>query len=160
MFRRIQADHLALRVAWPDAPRMATREVLLHALRLALVHRIWLLSTEISDFSPRHGVTRPVLEAAILRLDIESALDLLAEIFPAAPDPSAECDYAEPAAPRGSAAYAREHAEIFAPMRQLFAHGAGDRDGGDARGWGVRVSGEPFGDAPACGDRAWPAQPS
>jgi len=120
MFRRIQADHLALRVAWPDAPRMATREMLLHALRLALVHRIWLLSTEISDFSPRHGVTRPVLEAAILRLDIEAALDVLAEIFPAAPDPSAECDYAEPAAPRGSAAYAREHAEIFAPMRALF----------------------------------------
>jgi phosphoenolpyruvate carboxylase len=120
MFRRIQADHLALRVAWPDAPRMATREVLLHALRMALVHRIWLLSAEISDFSPRHGVTRPVLEAAILRLDIEAVLDLLAEIFPAAPDPSAECDYAEPAAPRGSAAYAREHAEIFAPMRTLF----------------------------------------
>ncbi len=120
MFRRIQADHLALRVAWPDAPRMATREVLLHALRLALVHRIWLLSTEISDFSPRHGVTRPVLEAAILRLDIEAVLDLLAEIFPAAPDPSAECDYAEPAPPRGSGAYVREHAEIFAPMRALF----------------------------------------
>ena len=58
MFRRIQADHLALRVAWPDAPRMASREMLLHALRLALIHRIWLLSTEISDFSPRHGVTR------------------------------------------------------------------------------------------------------
>ena len=87
MFRRISADHLALRVAWPDAPHMATREVLLHALRLALIHRIWLLATEISDFSPRHGVTRPVLEAAILRLDIEASLQLLAEIFPAAPDP-------------------------------------------------------------------------
>ena len=121
MFRRIQADHLALRVAWPDAPRMATREVLLHALRLSLVHRIWILATEISDFSPRHGVTRPVLEAAILRLDMQSALDVLAEIFPAAPDPSAERDYAEPAAPRASNAYAKEHAEIFAPMRQLFA---------------------------------------
>jgi phosphoenolpyruvate carboxylase len=120
MFRRISADHLALRVAWPDAPRMATREILLHALRLALIHRIWLLATEISDFSPRHGVTRPVLEAAILRLDIEASLQLLAEIFPAAPDPSADCDYGEPAAPRATAAYAREHREIFAPMRRLF----------------------------------------
>jgi phosphoenolpyruvate carboxylase len=120
MFRRIQADHLALRFAWPDAPRMATREVLLHALRLALVHRIWLLATEISDFSPRHGVTRPVLEAAILRLDIEAALDVLAEIFPAAPDPAVDADYAEPAAPRASNAYAKEHAEIFVPMRTLF----------------------------------------
>ena len=120
MFRRIQADHLALRGAWPDAPRMATREVLLHALRLALVHRIWLLSTEISDFSPRHGVTRPVLEAAILRLDVDASLHVLTEIFPAAPDPSADCDYGEPAPPRGTTAYAREHAEIFAPMRELF----------------------------------------
>lgn len=120
MFRRISADHLALRVAWPDAPHMATREILLHALRLSLIHRIWLLATDISDFSPRHGVTRPVLEAAILRLDIEASLQLLAEIFPAAPDPSADCDYGEPAAPRATAAYAREHREIFAPMRRLF----------------------------------------
>ena len=50
MFRRVHADHLALREIWPDAPRMATREVLLHALRLALIHRIWLLSTEIAGF--------------------------------------------------------------------------------------------------------------
>jgi phosphoenolpyruvate carboxylase len=120
MFRRIQADHLALRVAWPDAPRMGAREQLLHALRLALVHRIWLLSTAISDFSPRHGVTRAVLEAAILRLDIEAALQVLMEIFPAAPDAGAECDYGEPAPPRVGAAYAREHEEIFAPMRRLF----------------------------------------
>jgi phosphoenolpyruvate carboxylase len=121
MFRRISADHLSLRVAWPDAPHMKTREVLLHALRLALIHRIWLLSTEISDFSPRHGVTRPVLEAAILRLDIDTSLQLLAEIFPAAPDASADYDYCEPAPPRGTTAYAREHHEIFAPMRRWFA---------------------------------------
>ena len=120
MFRRVHADHLALREAWPDAPRMATREVLLHALRLALIHRIWLLSTGIADFSPRHGVTRAVLEQAILRLEIEPVLDVLAQIFPAAPDQSIDYDYAEPAAPRGTTAYVREHEEIFAPMRSLF----------------------------------------
>jgi phosphoenolpyruvate carboxylase len=120
MFRRISADHLALRVAWPEAPHMAAREVLLHALRLALIHRIWLLSTEIPDFSPRHGVTRPVLEAAILRLDMDASLRLLAEIFPVASDPSVDRDYGEPAAPRATTAYAREHTEIFAPMRRLF----------------------------------------
>jgi len=99
---------------------MANREILLHALRLSLIHRIWLLATEIPDFSPRHGVTRLALEAAILRLDIDASLQMLAEIFPAAADPAADCDYAEPAAPRGGAAYAREHAEIFAPIRRLF----------------------------------------
>ena len=121
MFRRVHADHLALREIWPDAPHMATREVLLHALRLALIHRIWLLSTEIADFSPRHGVTRQVLERAILRLEIEPSLEVLAQIFPAAPDQSVDYDYAEPAAPRGTTAYVREHDEIFAPMRVLFA---------------------------------------
>lgn len=121
MFRRIEADHLALRVIWPDMPHMATREVLLHALRLALIHRIWLLATEIRDFSPRHNVTRLAMEAAILRLDIEASLTLLAEIFPSGADPAAECDYGEPAAPRRTAAYAREHEEIFEPMRRLFA---------------------------------------
>ena len=48
-------------------------------------------------------------------------LQVLAEIFPAAPDPGAECDYAEPAPPRAGAAYVREHEAIFAPMRRLFA---------------------------------------
>ena len=71
---------------------MQTREVLLHALRLSLIHRIWLLGTEISDFSPRDGVTRQALEAAILRLDIDVSLRMLGQIFPAAPDPSADCD--------------------------------------------------------------------
>ncbi|MGE0716799.1 MAG: phosphoenolpyruvate carboxylase, partial [Alphaproteobacteria bacterium] len=121
MFRRVQADHLALRAAWPDAPVMATREILLHALRLALIHRIWLLAAEIPDFSPRHGVTRPVLVAAILRLEVPQALTLLAEIFPDAADPAAARDYAEPAGPRAAGAYAREHREIFQPMARLFA---------------------------------------
>lgn len=120
MFRRIQADHVALRAIWPDAPVMGTREIVLHALRLSLVHRIWLLSIAIPDFSARHGVTRQDLEARILRLDIPPALKLLAEVFPSTPDPAAERDYAEPRAPRVSAAYAREHTEIFVPIERLF----------------------------------------
>jgi len=121
MFRRIQADHVSLRAVWPDAPRVADRELLLHALRLALIHRIWLLASAIPDFSPRHGVTRAALDQRILRLDVPSSLAFLAEVFPSAPDPAADRDYAEPRAPRAAAAYAREHAEIFAPMARLFA---------------------------------------
>jgi phosphoenolpyruvate carboxylase len=120
MFRRIQADHVALRAAWPDAPAMASREMLLHALRLAVIHRIWLLATAIPDFSPRHGVTRAAVDLRLLRLDVASTLALLEEVFPAAPDPAAERDYAEPKAPRATAAYAREHAELFRPIARLF----------------------------------------
>ncbi len=121
MFRRIQADHVALRAAWPDAPRMATREMLLHALRQAAIHRIWLLAAAIPDFSPRYGVTRQDLEARILRLDVPAALELLAEVFPKAPDTAAARDYGEPQAPPGTTAYAREHTQLFEPMAQLFA---------------------------------------
>jgi len=120
MFRRIQADHVALRAQWPDAPSMAIRETLLHALRLALVHRIWLLETAIPDFSPRFGVTRLALEGRILRLDVASSVQFLGEVFPNGPDPAADRDYGEPRGPRMDAAYAREHAEIFTPMLRLF----------------------------------------
>ena len=120
MFRRIQADHLALRVAWPDAPRMALKETLLHATRLALIERIWLLSTRIPYFSPRHGFTRLDVDSQILRLEIPAALSRLSEIFPPAADRGATLDFREAPGPRADHAYAREDAEIFQPMRRLF----------------------------------------
>jgi phosphoenolpyruvate carboxylase len=86
-----------------------------------MIHRIWLISTNIPDFSPRYGVTRATLDGRILRLDVPSSVKFLTEVFPAAPDPSSDRDFAEPRAPRAEAAYSREHAEIFAPMTRLFA---------------------------------------
>jgi len=121
MFRRLQSDHLALRAAWPDLPRMPDRLVLLHALRLALIHRIWLKAVQIPEFSPRHGATRESLLASLLMLDVERALKLLGEIFPADPDPASDLDFHEPAPSREGASYAREHAELFQPIASLFA---------------------------------------
>ena len=125
MFRRVQADYLALVAAWPDTPRMQPREVLLHALRLSVIWRIWLLATEIPEFSPRHGVTRQNLETMLLRLEVPAALELLGHIFPSGADAIAEQDYGEPPAPRlaGSVAgsYVREQTQIIEPMRAMFA---------------------------------------
>jgi phosphoenolpyruvate carboxylase len=120
MFRRIQADHVRLREAWPDAPHMETAEMLLHALRIALIGRIWLLATGVPEFSPRHGTTRDALFLRILRLDVPAALGILGEVFPASPDPAADRDYAEPAAPAAAASYQREHEKIFQPIARLF----------------------------------------
>lgn len=119
LFRRLQADALALQAVWPARPA-PDRLVLLHALRLAAIHRIWLLAARIPDFSPRHGVTRATLMQRLLHLDVPWALDLLAEIFPAAPDPAAALDFAEPPGPRADAGYAALHEGVFAPMRALF----------------------------------------
>jgi phosphoenolpyruvate carboxylase len=120
MFRRIQADHVRLREAWPEAPRMESAELLLHALRIALIGRIWLLSSYIPEFSPRHGITREALLLRMLRLDVPAALAILAEVFPATQDTDAARDYAEPAGPRAAANYSREHQRIFAPIARLF----------------------------------------
>ena len=121
MVRRIQVDRLALAQAWPDAPRMATREVLLHAMRIAVIQRIWLLGTEIPEFSPRHTLTRMALERRLLHLDVPASLALLSDIFPTIPNPATARDYGEPAGKRSTVSYGREHEAIFEPMARLFA---------------------------------------
>ena len=121
MSHRIENDYLMLRDAWPDAPRMPCREILLHALRQALIARIWLLAARIPYFAPRHGMTRDTLGDQMLRLDIPASLAHLARIFPLAPDHSSQLDFHEPRAPQSGAAYAREHDEIFRPIAELFA---------------------------------------
>ena len=121
MFRRVHADHLALRAAWPDAPTMPERELLLHALRLACIHRIWILTAMIPDFAPRLGVMRTGLQQRLLRLDVPAALTTLGRIFPSAPDDSSGTDFGEPGTSPNVLGYGREHAEIFTPIGRYFA---------------------------------------
>ena len=121
MLRRIQTDHLLLRGVWKDAPIMEDRELLLHAVRLALVQKIWLLATHIPDFSPRHGITRGTLLTRLLQLDVGPALEMLGRVFPAHADASVDQDFGEPRGLRPSRAYEREHAQVFEPIARLFA---------------------------------------
>jgi phosphoenolpyruvate carboxylase len=119
--RHAQADQVRLRSAWPDLPHMADREALLHALRLAVIGRLWLLATQVPDFSPRFGATPETVRARLLRLDVPATLDLLAEIFPRVAAAGAVRDYGEPGAATAGASYAAEHERLFEPMRRLFA---------------------------------------
>jgi phosphoenolpyruvate carboxylase len=95
--------------------------VLLHALRIAVIQRIWLLGTEIPEFSPRHTLTRMALERRLLNLDVPACLALLTDIFPTTPNPATARDYGEPAGRRSAVSYGREHEAIFEPMARLFA---------------------------------------
>ena len=119
--RRIQTDHLLLRSVWQDAPTMEAHEMLLHAIRLALLQKIWLLAMRVPDFSPRHGVTRSTVIRRLLQLDVPATLDLLGTIFPAHADGAADRDYFEPRGLRQTGGYEREHAEVFHPIETLFA---------------------------------------
>lgn len=119
MFRRIQADHLAVREAWEDAPHGSDRLRALHALRIALIERIWLLACNIPYFMPRGGFNHDVMMQRILCLDIPSVLHEMDTIFSVGPATST-LDFHEPTGLREESLYSREHQTIFIPMRQLY----------------------------------------
>ena len=120
MLHRIEDDSLLLADAWIDAPSMAPREMLLHALRLALIERIWRLAARIPYFAPRGGLTRDALEDQMLRLDIPAALEQLRLIFPLATEEASLIDFREPSGPPTGGAYAAEHRVLFEPIELLF----------------------------------------
>mgnify|MGYP000856617941 FL=1 len=120
MFRRIQSDHLALRRAWPEAPRMQPDELLLHAIRIALIEQIWMLSTRVPYFSPRHAFSRDMMTLKVLCLEVPAVLKELEQIFPYRSDGSFDLDFHEPHGPRQEGTYSREYTEVFEPMQRLF----------------------------------------
>ncbi|MFT8597120.1 phosphoenolpyruvate carboxylase [Acetobacter orientalis] len=119
MFRRIQADHLAVREAWEDAPHGSDRLRALHAIRIALIERIWLLACNIPYFMPRSGFNHDVMMQQILCLDIPGVLQEMDTIFSAGTTVST-LDFHEPTGLREESLYNREHQTIFIPMRQLY----------------------------------------
>jgi phosphoenolpyruvate carboxylase len=95
---------------------------LLHAIRLALIQELFLLTMKVPDFSSRHNVTLKLLVSKLLHLDVLPALSALEEIFPRTEPPSCAEDFGEPADYRSddSQSYQFENDRIFHPMRGLF----------------------------------------
>ncbi|HEX8416292.1 MAG TPA: phosphoenolpyruvate carboxylase, partial [Methylobacterium sp.] len=120
LFGRLTCDWLSLQAAAPDLGKMSVRLTLLHAIRLALIHRIWFLAVHIPGFRPQAGVTREQLIERFLRLDIDGCLTLLEDIFPVTPDPTLGLNFGEPAGPRDVGTYEAEHRELFEPIRRCF----------------------------------------
>lgn len=89
----------------------------MHALRIAVIQALMLDSVHIPDFSDRHNTTHAELVFGIMRLEIEAALDVLAEVFPLTEEPR-RLDFGEPATYKDgqSQSYAQEHELIFRPL--------------------------------------------
>lgn len=119
LFRRVQADHLALREAWEDAPHGSERLRALHAIRIGLIERIWLLACDIPFFMPRGGFNREAMMQQILCLDIPGVLEELDHIFSAGTAVST-LDFHEPAGLRDENLYGRERQKIFIPMKHCY----------------------------------------
>ena len=120
LFGRLTRDWLHLQAAAPDLATMSARLTLLHAIRLALIHRIWFLAAHIPAFRPQAGLTREMLMERFLRLDIDGCLKILDEIFPVIPDPTLGLNFGEPPGPRDVGTYESEHTTLFGPIRRMF----------------------------------------
>ena len=134
VFRRLYRDFTILRrtidqmvadgeggaCAVADAETVAHLR-LLHAVRIALIQRIFTTAMQVPTFSGRHGTTPEILSQRLLHLDVDLAVDQLARIFPAVEEPTEVLDFGEPADPveAADAGYGAENREIFQPLLGL-----------------------------------------
>lgn len=130
VFRKLYRDHTILeenlRSVGPGAGALVDERTklglrLLHALRLALIQRVFRLSTHIPDFSSQYQTSRERVIAMVLRLDVPPATALLRKIFPATTDRPVDGDFGETATYRGDdkQSYAIEHEELIRPLDEL-----------------------------------------
>ena len=137
VFRRLYKDFIVLSAALEEAGEDgrpagcatlvsdSTKDALglLHAIRLAAIHEIYLLAMRLPEFSDRHATTLQQLINRVLHLDIPAAVETLEEIFPVTHDPVALDDFGEPATylSDDSQSYQFENEALFKPMEGLFA---------------------------------------
>ncbi len=108
----------------PDASDRRLRVQLLHGLRIALIQRICLIAAHIPPFTPRAGFTLEQAQMMLMRLDVPTAVERLADVFPARADPElSEMDFGEvdDYAPGEEQGYGLEHQTLFRPLLALHA---------------------------------------
>jgi len=95
---------------------------ILHAIRLALIYRIFTLAVQIPEFSPQRGTTREEIIERILHLDVEAAVETLKGIFPLLESLAETKDFGEEATYHTEhyLGYIKEHREIFEPLSALY----------------------------------------
>lgn len=96
---------------------------LLHAIRVALIGRLFRLVTRVPKFSREPNVTIDDVVAELLQLGVLSALVILERAFPI-PDSQGQAeDFGEPSsyAQLNRDGYIDEHITIFKPLRETYA---------------------------------------
>lgn len=115
---------LGLGTTVADADHEALEDLkLLHALRLALIKRLFLLAMRIPRFTAQPDATTDQVVDALVHLDVETALAILRREFPARSGEIDQDAYGEGATYRSDVerGYGREHRELFDPIADCYA---------------------------------------
>jgi len=96
--------------------------LLLHAVRIALIHEMFLIVARLPKYSDRHDTSSDDLINELLNLDVEHALGVLRRAFPLSGAATDAKSFGEPATYRTDAhhGYEREHRELFEPLERLY----------------------------------------
>lgn len=113
----VQNDDMLPGVAVASHPDLT----LLHGLRVALLHEVFLIMARLPRFSDMAESSDDVINE-ILHLDIEHALKVLKSAFPTSEPPADAKSFGEEATYRTDVehGYEREHRELFDPLEEIY----------------------------------------
>lgn len=96
--------------------------LLLHAVRIALIHEIFLLASRVPKFSDRQDASSDDVINELLNLDVEHALKILRRAFPVTGVSAGAKEFGEKATYRTDVdhGYEQEHRELFQPLEEHY----------------------------------------
>ncbi len=95
---------------------------LLHSVRIALIHEIFLLAARVPKFSDRQDASSAEVINELLNLDVEHALKVLRTAFPVSGVSAGSKEFGEEASYRTDEdhGYEKEHRELFQPLENYY----------------------------------------
>ncbi|HVI89734.1 MAG TPA: phosphoenolpyruvate carboxylase [Dongiaceae bacterium] len=130
IYRTFQQDMLDLRdglaLVGAGGPKISPEARfnlrIIHGLRIALLMRLFMLSTHIPDFSHQYDMSREQLLSKIFHLEVDDAVRKLNTVFPKVDPVKFEGDFGDVATYIGDwhQTYEREHELIFQPIANLY----------------------------------------
>ena len=96
--------------------------LLMHGIRVAIFHEIFLLSVRIPKFSDQAGTSRDEIIAKLIRFDILDAVETLRKIFPAGKIKSVDAGFGEKSnyVSETNMNYSKEEKNIFKQLEALY----------------------------------------
>jgi len=124
VFRKLYWDYTLLDRFIVVAPHPCAAEIsCLHAMRIALIAHCSLLATHIPRYGPHHAISREQLLKMIFHMDIDRAVAVLKQIFPAQTLKSSDYNFGEKSEYRSISkdkeGYINLQTEIIMPMQEM-----------------------------------------